>query len=315
MCTGVSFVDPEGNLYFGRNLDWTVDYGEKVTYTPANYEFKTRFGAPDQKRAILGMGITCEGLPLYFDCVNEDGLACGGLNFPGYAQYEEGPVDGKTNVAAYEFPLWITRNFTTVAEVKEALKDVAIVAVQIAPQFPVSMLHWFITDNKQSIVVEYMADGMHVYDNPVDVMTNQPTFAYHLENLRNYMNVKPEFPATVKWDKMELTPWGSGTSMFGIPGDYSSPSRFVRAAYANAHYPAQEGEAANVNRLFKTLQNSAFILGGAEVSTGHYEYTIYSSCYSTRTKTYYYTTYENSAVRSHSVDEFDQNSDQIQQAA
>ncbi|EFA23638.1 choloylglycine hydrolase [Bifidobacterium gallicum] len=315
MCTGVRFTDADGNLYFGRNLDWTVDYGEKVTMTPAGFTYQTKFGAPDGKRAVLGMGITCDGIPLYFDCANENGLAVGGLNFPGYAQYEEGPVDGKTNVAAYEFPFWIARNFDTVDEAEAALKDVAIVGVPVSDEYPVSMLHWIIADKDRSIIVEYMADGLHLYHNPVDVLTNQPTFGYHLENLRNYMGAKPEFPATETWDKLELTPWGSGTSMFGLPGDYSSPSRFVRAAYANAHYPDMKGEKDNVQRLLKTLQNSAFILGGAEVAGGQFEKTIYSSCYSALTNTYYYNTYEDYTVKAHALSDFDLTSDQIQQAA
>ena len=34
MCTAIRFTDPDGNLYFGRNLDWAYGYGETITFTP-----------------------------------------------------------------------------------------------------------------------------------------------------------------------------------------------------------------------------------------------------------------------------------------
>ena len=126
MCTGIRFVDDNGNMYFGRNLDWSCSYGEKVVITPTGYAPKSPFGAVSQiKHAIIGMGIVQEDVPLYFDCANDAGLAVAGLNFPGYAQYETAPVEGKTNVAAYEFPLWVVANFETVDQVEEALANTA----------------------------------------------------------------------------------------------------------------------------------------------------------------------------------------------
>lgn len=314
MCTGVRFTDTDGNMYFGRNLDWSCGYGETMVATPSGYTLDFAFGVQDEHRPLLGVGIIAEGKPLYFDCANEAGLAVAGLNFPGYAQYEKDAVEGKTNVAAYEFPYFIARNFETVDEVEAALPNIAIVAKAVNDVYPVSLLHWIIGDSKRSISVEYMADGMHVYHNGVDAMTNQPTFAYHLENLRNYMNVHPEFEEPVTWGTQELTPWGSGVSMHGLPGDFSSPSRFVRAAYINTHYPEQQGEQNNVTRLFKTLQSAAMVLGGAQMGNGDFEYTIYSDCFSAKTKTYYFNTYEDPSIKSYAMADFDMDGTELQQA-
>ena len=180
MCTGVRFSDDAGNMYFGRNLDWSVGYGEKVVLTPRGYKYNTAFlGENTANPAVIGMGIIVENTPLYFDCANENGLAIAGLNFPGYAKYADAPVDGKTNVAAYEFPLWVARNFSTVEEAKKVLRDVAIVAKPINEQFPVSELHWIIGDAKESIVVEYTDKGMEIFENHVDILTNQPGYAWH----------------------------------------------------------------------------------------------------------------------------------------
>lgn len=307
MCTSVRFSDDEGNMYFGRNLDWTKGYGQKVVLTPRNYQYKSAFLGEMQPKngAIIGMAIVAENTPLYFDCANEAGLGVAGLNFPGYAHYEKDAVDGKTNIAAYEFPLWVTMNFATVDEVEEALKNSTIVAKPINDQFPVSELHFLIGDATRSIVVEYTEKGMEVFHNNVDVLTNQPGYAWHEENLRNYINLSPEHPEDVKWSAQNLVPFGSGAMMRGLPGDYYSPSRFVRVAYLNTHYPTKDSEDENVMRLFHTLSSVAMIDGAAAMDAENYERTIYTGGYSTASKTYYYNTYENPAVMHVSMDDYD----------
>ncbi len=298
MCTGVRFSDDNGNMYFGRNLDWSTGYGQKVVLTPHGYSYKSAFlgEMKPQQGAIIGMAIVVENTPLYFDCANEAGLAVAGLNFPGYASYAPEAIDGKTNVAAYEFPLWLVMNFKTVDEAEKALKNVAIVAKPINEQFPVSQLHFIIGDAKRSIVVEYTASGMEIYHNDVDVLTNQPGYGWHKENLRNYLNLFPQMPKEVKWREAKMTAFGSGSLMRGIPGDYYSPSRFVRVAYLNTHYPVKSTEEENVSRLFHTLTGVAMIDGAAEMGDGKCELTIYTGGYSSATKTYYYSTYENPQI-------------------
>ena len=299
MCTGIRFADADGNMYFGRNLDWSVGYGEKVVIVPRGYKYKSAFlGEMTNSPAVIGMGIIAENTPLYFDCANEHGLAIAGLNFPGYAAYAPDAIDGKTNVAAYEFPLWVALNFKTVDETEKTLKNVAIVAKPINEQYPVSQLHWIIGDKDRSIVVEYTDKGMEIFENHVDVLTNQPGYAWHQENLRNYMNLFSQMPKEVKWSKAIMKPFGSGSLMRGLPGGFYSTDRFIRVAYSNTHYPVQPDEAANVSRLFHTLTSVAMIDGGAAMADGQFEKTIYTGGYSTRTKTYYYNTYEDPAIQS-----------------
>ena len=315
MCTGVRFSDDKGNMYFGRNLDWSVGYGEKIVVTPKGYTYNSAFlGSSNPKSAIIGMAIIHENVPLYFDCANENGLAIAGLNFPGYAQYEPNAVDGKTNVAAYEFPLWVAMNFSTVDEVENALKNVAIVAKPINDKFPVSMLHWIIGDKDRSIVVEYTPAGMQIFHNDVDVLTNQPGYGWHKENLRNYMNLTSPQPEKVTWGKAEMTAFGSGSLMRGLPGDYYSPSRFVRIAYLNTHYPVKSTEKENVSRLFHTLTGVAMIDGAAAMASGDFEKTVYTGGYSTATKTYYYNTYEDPAIKKVSLSDFDVNGSDLVEA-
>ena len=315
MCTGARFSDSEGNMYFGRNLDWSVPYGQKVVVTPRGYKYQSAFLGETamQAGAVIGMAIVEENIPLYFDCANEKGLAIAGLNFPGYAKYEDAAVDGKTNVAAYEFPLWVVANFSSVDEVEKALKNVAIVAKPINEKYPVSMLHWLIGDAKRSIVVEYTEQGMEIFHNDVDILTNQPGYAWHKENLRNYMNLFPQMPKEVHWGKAKMTAFGSGSLMRGIPGDYYSPSRFVRVAYLNTHYPAKTTEEENVSRLFHTLTGVAMIDGAAAMGDEAYKKNIYTGGYSTKTKTYYYSTYEDPAIQKVAMGDYNLDSAELTQ--
>ena len=315
MCTGVRFSDDKGNMFFGRNLDWSCGYGQKVVITPRKFAYETAFlgKASPKQGAIIGMAIVEENVPLYFDCCNEAGLGVAGLNFPGYAKYETAAVDGKTNVAAYEFPLYVAMNFATVDEAEKALKDIAIVAKPINDKFPVSELHFIIGDSKRSIVVEYTENGMEIFHNEVDILTNQPGYGWHKENLRNYMNLFPQMPKEVKWGKEKLTAFGSGSLMRGLPGDYYSPSRFVRVAYLNTHYPVKSTEEENVSRLFHTLTGVAMIDGAAIMSDGDTEITVYTGGYSAATKTYYYNTYENPAIQAVKMADYNLDSSELAQ--
>ncbi len=304
MCTGIRFNDASGKMFFGRNLDWSQGYGEQVVVTPAAAPVSTAFDRPNDPvpgtgHTVMGMAIVFQGIPLYFDCGNDAGLAVAGLNFPQSAHYAAEPQEGATNVAAYEFPFWIARSFATLEEVREALKDVTIVAKAVSEHMPVASLHWIIGDATGSIVVECMEDGMHVWENDVDVLTNEPDFGWHRQNLRNYLTLSDGEPAHTAWGAAKLVPFGSGMGMQGIPGDYSGPARFAKVAFVNNHYPTQEGEAANVTRLFRTLASVAVPEGSVRMADGSFEKTLYTSCFSAKTLTYYHAAYDDLAVRAY----------------
>lgn len=306
MCTGVRFSDSKGHMYFGRNLDWTEDYGEAIVVTPRKAKVPAPFlGTIEPKYACIGMAIVVDDMPCYFDAGNEAGLGVAGLNFPGYAQFAEAPAAGRVNVAAFEFPLYIAANYATVAEVRAALPDITIVAKAPDPNLGVSQLHWLVGDAKESIVIECQADGMHVYDNDVDVLTNQPPYPWHHENLRNYLTLTPEFPEPVTWTRDKLQAFSSAAGMVGFPGGYDPASRFVRAAFLNAHYPDEEGETANVTRLFRTLGGAAMCKGGGKQGDGRFEYTLYTGGYSAASQTYYFSTYDDPAYQSASLKDYD----------
>ncbi|MDN0070171.1 choloylglycine hydrolase [Collinsella ihumii] len=308
MCTGIRFADPAGTMYFGRNLDWTTSYGERVVVTPPAAKVPAAFeraGDPERGHAVIGMGIIVEGIPLYFDCGNDAGLAVAGLNFPQSARYAAEPAPTGVNVAAYEFPFWVARNFATLDEVRAALENVTVVARAVNDELPVANLHWIIGDETGSIAVECLEDGMRVWEDDVDVLTNEPTFCWHRQNLRNYISLTEDEPAHVTWDKAELIPFGSGPGMQGIPGDYSGPARFVKAAFVNGHYPEQASEADNVTRLFRTLGSVAVPDGCARMADGSYEKTLYTSGFSSARCTYYHASYDDPQIRAYPLSSCD----------
>lgn len=310
MCTGIRFTSTSGAMYFGRNLDWTQGYGERVVMTPPAAHVPSAFvreGDLERGYAVIGMGIVVDGVPLYFDCGNERGLAVAGLNFPQSARYATRHEHGAINVAAYEFPFWVARNFPSLAAVREALAHVNVVAKPVNEQLPVASLHWIIGDATGSVVVECLEDGLRVWENDVDVLTNEPDFGWQRTNLRNYLTLSDAEPEPASWGAARLAAFGSGMGMHGIPGDYSGPSRFVKAAFVNAHYPAQDDERANVTRLFRTLGSVAVPDGCAQMADGSFERTLYTSCFSAASLTYYHAAYDDLEIRAYPLASCDMN--------
>lgn len=297
MGTAIRFTDTKRHMYAGRNFDGIATYNAHPVAMPKGYSLSYAFlGNAKADHALVGIAQHHNKTLAYFDCANDAGLAISALQFAGYANYEMAPIQGKTNVAAYEFPLWVALNFTSVDQVEDALHDVALIGSPVDMQMGISMRHWMISDVERSIVVEYSDSGMHVFHNMVDTLANQPSFDWHMENLRNYLTSTGEVAPSAKWDIAILHPFGPGAGMRGIPGDIYSPSRFVRAAFLNAHYPKQSTENNNVARMFHTLQGVAIIDGSSQTQSKVYEKTLYTCCFSSKTHTLYYNTYDNFTI-------------------
>ena len=295
MCTAASFSTKAH--YFGRNLDLEYSYHETVTVTPRNYLFHFRkMGDKPTHYAMIGMAFVADNYPLYYDATNECGLSMAGLNFPGNAVYR--PMDpGKDNVAPFEFIPWILSQCATADEAETALKKLNLVDHDFSEQLPASPLHWIVADAHRCLVVEPMADGLHIYDNPYKVLTNNPPFDFHLLNITQYLSstreeVTSRFSAELD---IPMTPFSRGMGSFGIPGDLSSASRFVKAAYTRGNSVCGDSESESISQFFHILGSVAQQKGCCRVGS-KFEYTIYSSCCNTDTGVYYYTTYENSQI-------------------
>lgn len=299
MCTALS-VNPTGkNNFFGRNMDLEYNFNQSVILIPRNNEYQDKVtgNMVKPKYAIIGMGSVIENHPAMADGMNEKGLACAGLNFAGYAHYEEEIIPGKTNIAPYDFILWVLYNHETVDEVKAAIYNIELVDVPINEKYPVPTLHWMIVDKSgKSIVVEKTKDKFSVYDNEVGVLTNNPTFDWHLTNLNEYINLSPIHPEKTKWSNLELKPLGVGVGTRGIPGDFASVSRFVRIAFCRSTIPKLEDDTNTLSQFFHMLDYVAMVKGGAMTAEGREDMTLYSSCMDQERGIYYYKTYDNNRI-------------------
>ena len=294
MCTAATYKTKDG--YFGRTLDYEFSYGDEITITPRNYQFNFRnTESMNTHYAIIGMAYVAGNYPLYYDAINEKGLGIAGLNFVGNAAYNK-PVENKTNIAQFELIPWILGQCSTVKDTKALLDNINIIDTPFNAELPLAQLHWIISDKDEAITVESMADGLHIYDNPVGILTNNPPFNIQMFSLNNYMNLSPKNPENKFSDKLPLHPYSRGMGAIGLPGDLSSASRFAKAAFTKMNSVSGDSEEESVSQFFHILGSVDQQRGCCEVHDGKYEITIYTSCCNLDKGIYYYTTYNNHQI-------------------
>ena len=294
MCTAITYQTKDS--YFGRNLDIEYSYNEAVTVTPRNFPFHFRNGSSlDSHYAIIGMATISDNYPLYYDATNEKGLSIAGLNFPQNAVYFPFSKD-KENIAPFELIPWLLGQCETVKQVRNKLQMLNLWDTSFSKEYPLSPLHWMIADSKESISLESMSDGIHIYENAVGVLTNNPPFDFHMYNLTNYLNLTPMPPDNRFSQKIDLTPYSLGMGAIGLPGDLSSASRFVKAAYTKLNSISGTTEVESISQFFHILSSVVQQRGLTPVRGKEYEFTLYSSCCNTNLGIYYYRTYENSQI-------------------
>ena len=298
MCTALSFKH-DNSVLFGRNMDLAWNFNQSPIFIPRNAAWLNRADAKLRpfSRAIIGMGTLIDEHPSMAEAMNESGLACAGLNFPGYAYWESHCTDGKRKLAPYDFILWVLSEHDSIAEVRKSILGIELVDIPINVKTPCPSLHWMISDKSgECIVVEKTADGLRVYDNPVSVMTNNPRFDWHLTNLCEYMSVRIEHPDDTSWGNSVLSPLGVGAGTRGLPGDFASVSRFVRAAFANTHLPVMKNREDAVSHCFHILDYVAMVNGCVKTADFMDDQTIYSVCMDLAEGVYYYKTCHNSRI-------------------
>lgn len=293
MCTAVSFL--QENHYFGRNLDLEFSYHESVAILPRNYPLLMRCtGSINEHYAMIGIATVDNGYPLYYDATNEYGLSMAGLNFPGNAVYHS-PADCTINIAPFELIPWVLGQCKNISQVLDLLKNVQVSAIPYSEELSLTPLHWIVSDKHQSIVLEPMRDGLHIIEDPVGILTNSPPFDFHMQNLRQYLSLTSKEPESRFSNLSSLTPFSRGAGAFGLPGDNTSTSRFIRAAFTKLHSVCESNENSRVYQFFHILQSVSQKRGTVQVGS-QYEITVYSSCCNTDLGIYYYTTYENSQI-------------------
>ncbi len=309
MCTALNLTTKDH--YFGRTLDLDCSYGEEVCVMPRNFPLELRCRDNlDHHYAMIGMATVVAGTPLFYDATNECGLSMAGLNFPGNAYYT--PMNAcKDNVTPFEFIPWILGQCRSVAEARPLLERINLVDIPFNERLPLSPLHWMIDDRKEAIVVEQMQDGLHIHENPVGVLTNNPPFEYHLTHLNNYRNLRVDSGENTFANNLSLNVYCQGMGAIGLPGDVSSMSRFVRAAFERANSVCADDEVSSVSQFFHLLGSVEMVRGCCLTDTGKWDITVYISCMNTDKGLYYYTTYDNRQITCVDLHRTDWNSNAV----
>ncbi len=311
MCTSITLK--HGDTYFGRNLDLEYHFGERVVVTPRNYCFRFRKNEAVYKEhlAIIGMATVVDDYPLYAEAANEKGVYVAGLYFPGNAWYTDEIKPDRDNITPFELIPWLLSYSSSLHDVRELLSRINLINVPFSDKMPLAGLHWHIADKESSIVLESTKDGLKVYDDPAGVLTNNPPFDFHMQNLRQYMNLSPRQPEDTFSGGLGLKPFGVGMGAIGIPGDNSPASRFIKAAFNRNNAVCDDGEDACVAEFFHILDSVVSVKGTVITAEGKYDITTYSSCINGDKGIYYYKTYENCRINAVDMHKEDLDSEEL----
>ncbi len=308
-CTGIRVTAADGTVVHARTLEFGIDLHSNVLMVPRGY---ARIGTtPDGKEGLkwkakyASVGANGAGLPFLFDGLNEKGLAVGTFYFPtsaGYMPYTA--VDAGKTIAQWEVGSYLLENFESVEDVKANIGKIVVPSVVFKDWGFAPEVHYIVQGaSGKSIVIEYVGGKLTVYDNPLGVITNSPSFDWHMTNLRNYINFSLTNVPPVTVESVTLQPFGQGTGMLGMPGDFTPPSRFVRAvAFSASALPSQTGDDA-VLEAFHILNNFDIPKGAAREhekdSHGNVvaDYTLWTSANDLKRKRFYFRTYDNSEIR------------------
>lgn len=295
MCTSIAMNTED--FYFGRTMDIEYSFGEKVVFTPRNYPISFRKNDTLHRHyAMLGMASVMENYPLYAEAVNERGLCIAGLNFPDNAYYPQKEDPVRHNVSPFELILWLCAKCASVTDVKALMASTHLISIPFNDDLPLTPLHWHIADREHSIVLESTQNGLELYDNPVGVLTNNPGFHFQTTNLCQYMNLTTACPQNCFSNIKSLVPFGQGLGCFGLPGDYSPASRFVKAAYLSLNSICEKDEMSSISQFFHILDSVSMIRGSVITPENLYDITTYSCCMNATKGIYYYKTYSNSQI-------------------
>ncbi|MDZ4417405.1 choloylglycine hydrolase family protein, partial [Bacillus cereus] len=293
MCTSLTLQTKDCQQLFARTMDFTVDLNQEVVIIPRHYQWKNITGETIKaKQPVVGMGINDQGRVVMADGLNEAGMTCAALYFPGFAAYSNKNIDdNKTNLAPFDFVVWSLTQFESVEDLKQAVDSISFSDVPLPVLGITPPLHWILSDKSgECIVLEPTTEGIKMYDNPLGVMTNSPEFNWHLQNLRQYIGLQSQQITPTQWGDVSLSAFSQGSGSMGLPGDFTPPSRFVRAAFGKQNIQGVANEEEGVSAAFHILSTCEVPKGEVVTLEDTVDYTVYTSAMCMESGTYYYHT-------------------------
>ncbi len=316
-CTGITLTAEDGAVVFGRTLEWgTFDLESRLVIVPRGYEYTSHLenGQTGFSWKTIYGAVGIDGLEkdLLVDGMNEKGLLVNVFYHPGFAEYAPfDPAEAHKSINSLDVCQYLLTTCSTLDEVHEALDKVRVVGV-LEPSIGIpAPIHLIATEpSGKAIVIEFLKGKVVVYDAPLGCVTNSPTYDWHVTNLRNYLNLSPVALPSKEIEEMDFAPLGGGSGMIGLPGDFTPPSRFVRAvAFSQTARPTATGNETKYE-VFRILDNFNVPLGAAEgegdtATKGMRSSTIWTTVYDTKNRTMQYHTMHNRRVRQVDLESID----------
>ena len=306
-CTGIHLIAKDGGVVAARTLEFGLDLHSEVLVVPAGTTLTGTL--PDGGKGISYkskygfLGANAEGLTAIVDGINERGLYVGLFYFPGYASYADATKDNAARaMAPHEYANWLLGNFSSVEEVKANFNNVVLVPTVLEAIEAPAPVHFVVHDaSGAAVVIEPTDKTLKIYDNPLGVVTNAPTFDWHMTNLRNYINLTVDNVPPVDLGGIKLAQFGQGSGLRGLPGDFTPPSRFVRAvAFSQSALPSDTAPQA-VMQAFHILNNFDIPYGAVrDTQDGAVtaEVTIWTSASDLKNRRWYFKTFNDQSIRS-----------------
>ncbi len=302
-CTAITLKTEDNKNIFARTYDFFGDLssnaigfypkGEALSFSAEDIkgdEIRVKYG-------FVGMEISGLKTPILVDGINDKGLIGGLLNFPDYGYYQKAD-SMKTNIHPAFFVSYILSQFKTVEEVVLATKTINLTD-ELIMGHKMSVHYIFCDRSGEAIILEPAKDGIAVYRNSIGILANSPEYSWHITNLRNYTKVDNLPSGKKKISNIEISDFGLNQGGgFGLPGGYSSPSRFVRAAILREYAPKPKDEKGGINLAFSILKSVDIPLGiiAGDKAATHFDITLATSAICSQSKTYYFKTNKNSRI-------------------
>lgn len=333
-CSSFSWETEDGCHLCGRNFDYnTLADGSGILFIPRNKSYfmrgtsleKTATGEKTVKYAIVGMGsLSMQSTPMIYDGLNEYGLFGAELNYRNFAVYDETPRENTKGLQPMFVLVHLLAQCKTVDEVEDMLRH-EITIVNEAIFGTVATLHWIFNDKQgNTLVVECDEDGLQLYKNHVGVLTNSPDYRWHEKNMLNYANITNKDCPDIDICGIPDHASFSGTGMQGLPGDFTSTSRFVRLTLLKKYAEKGKNEKDGIAKMLRCFENVAFPLGAVKIHEADnatikelsnniepYDYTIYTGIGCSESQTYYWTSYHNPTIHSIQLNQLKEHDDYL----
>ena len=308
-CTGITLKSKDGAVVFGRSMEWgTFDLNSRLVVVPRGYEYKSKIGNGKMGhtwKVVYGtVGLDALEKDHILDGMNEKGLSVNVFYHPGFAEYATlNPAKSARTVESMDVCQFLLNTCATVADVKKTLGEVSVVAV-VEPAIGIAPpIHLIVTEpTGKATIIEFTRGETTFHEAPLGVITNAPNYDWHMTNLRNYLNLSQVALPDKKIEELNFSPLGGGSGMIGLPGDFTPPSRFVRAvAFTATARPTETGKE-TMYEVFRILDNFNLPLGSAEgegnvTTEGMRSSTIWTTAYDTKNLILQYHTQHNRRIR------------------